>query len=130
MLASSNYLLCLSTLNGLASAAAYESKLNRVVRYSPMNLTALPVNPPVPAPVPKPPSHDCPLLTGLLPVELEPSVYPLDWKLVLCFAGPLPASDDARETALRSAAGLAPRMVSLTEPLLKTKKVGMLWFTS
>jgi hypothetical protein len=130
MLDSSNYLLCLSTLNGLASAAAYGSKLNRVVRYNPMNLTALSANPPALVPVPKPPSHDCPLLTGLLPVELEPSVYPLDWKLALCFAGPLPASDDAWETALRSAAGLAPRMVSFTEPFLKTKKVGMLWFTS
>jgi len=126
MLGSSNYLPCLSTLNGLASAAAYESKLNRVVRYSPMNLTVLFANPPTPVPVPKPPSHDGSLLTGLLAVELEPSVYPLDWKLALCFAGPLPASDDARETALRSAAGLAPRMVSLTEPFLNTKKVGIL----
>lgn len=108
------------TARGLDSAAAYASKLNKVVKYRPKNLTMLSANP-VPSAAPA---------AGLDGVVLEPRVLPVDWKPALDFPGPLAASDEALETAERSAEGFAPRIVSATEPFLKTRNVGMLSYVS
>jgi hypothetical protein len=61
--------------------------------------------------------------TVRLGVELDPNVYPFVWNVAV---GALPADDAALATAARRAEGLAPRMVSVTVPLVNTRKVGML----
>jgi len=91
-----------------------------------MNLTALSAKLPTPAPVLKPPRNEGPFVTGLLSFELVPSLYPVDEKAADDPPSLLPVSDEARETALRSADGFAPRMVSTTEPFFRTRKVGIL----
>src|SRR5262249_13528755 len=103
-----SYLLGMA--NGLCSAARYASRDNRLVMYNPKNRT---MSDPNPAPrfrfkvgIRK----VGPLVArdGWLPL---PSVYPLDWKAALAFAGPFAASEAARPTALRRPLGSAPRIV-------------------
>lgn len=124
-----SYVLLPLTAKGLSSAALYASKLKRLTKYSAKNLTTLSPNPPSPfsipcklpiIPAPPPPT----VLDG---IWLDPKVYPLDWKFAPRAAGPEAASATALRTAAVRAEGFAPRMVSVTEPDFRTRKVGMLY---
>jgi len=119
---SANYLLAL-TLNGLSSAALYASNVNRLIKYRAKNLTTLSIKPPFPDNMFRSPSTAL-TLTGRGGCVAEPNVYPFDWKTALPFA---PESFAALRTAAVRPAGLAPRMVSTTEPDLRTRKVGILF---
>lgn len=75
---------------------------------------------------PKSTEGACTVLFPVLGPSLEPNVFPAPENDALLFAGPLAALAAAERMAVRSAVGLAPRMVSITDVPLRTRKVGML----
>lgn len=117
------YLLAL-TLYGLSSAALNESNANKLTRYSAANRIAISANPPFPVISLCSPANAPSPTVWLGWLEL-PNVLPFD-ENAADPAPPAPVSFAALRTAAVSADGLAPRIVSITDLDLITRKVGML----
>ena len=126
--------LAVCTLNGLSSAALAGSSENKVLKYSPMNLT-IAFGSPLPCENAAGLAYKAPKSTeGALNDLLlepdgasdEPNDCPLPLKDAEDLAGPFAALAAAERMAVRRAVGFAPRTVSTTVVPLRTRKVGIL----